>query len=76
MAVFSVKINRDLKEKMNRFRDRVNWAEEVRRFIEERVRELEAEENFREVLSKLERAAWRVPKRFSVEAVREHRDSN
>uniref|UniRef100_A0A7J3Z7W0 CopG family transcriptional regulator n=1 Tax=Ignisphaera aggregans TaxID=334771 RepID=A0A7J3Z7W0_9CREN len=76
MAVFSVKISKDLKEKMNKFKNRVNWAEEVRRFIEERVRELEAEENFREVLSKLERATWSVPKGFSVEAVREDRDSN
>ena len=49
MAVFSVKISRELKEKMERCRDRVNWAEEVRRFIEEKVKGFEAEKNFRRV---------------------------
>jgi len=71
-----LKISRDLEEKMNKFKNRINWAEEVRRFIEERVGELKAEENFRKVLSELERATWSVPKGFSVEAIREDRDSN
>jgi hypothetical protein len=75
MAVFSVKISRELKEKMDRYRDRVNWAEEIRKFIEEKVRELEAEENFKRVLNELEKASWSVPKGFSVESVREDRDS-
>jgi hypothetical protein len=44
MAVFSVNISRELKEMMDRYRGRVNWAEEIRKFIEEKVRELKAEE--------------------------------
>jgi len=36
--VFSVKIRREVKERMDKFKDRVNWAEEVRRFIEETLR--------------------------------------
>uniref|UniRef100_A0A7J2TAC6 CopG family transcriptional regulator n=1 Tax=Ignisphaera aggregans TaxID=334771 RepID=A0A7J2TAC6_9CREN len=60
---------------MDGFRDRIDWAEEVRRFTGEKVRELEAEENFRKVLSKLEKANWGVPKGFSAEVVREDRDS-
>jgi len=31
-----VKIRKEVKERMDKFKDRVNWAEEVRRFIEER----------------------------------------
>lgn len=75
VSVFSIKIRRDLKEKMERYRDKVNWAEEVRRFIEEKIRMLEAEENFRAILSELERVSWSVPKGFSAESVREDRDS-
>jgi chaperonin cofactor prefoldin len=72
VSVFSVKIRRELKEKMEKYRDRVNWAEEVRRFIEARIRELEAEENYKRIL----RAHWSVPRSFSARSVREDRDSN
>ena len=75
MSVFSVKLRREVREKMVKYRDRVNWAEEVRRFIENKLRELEAEENFEIILSELRRASWSVPKGFSVESVREDRDS-
>jgi aspartate/tyrosine/aromatic aminotransferase len=75
VSVFSVKLRREVKEKMEKYRDRVNWAEEVRRFIENKLRELEAEENFEIILSELRRASWSVPKGFSVESVREDRDS-
>jgi len=75
VSVFSIRIRRDLKEKMERYRDKVNWAEEVRRFIEEKIRVLEAEENFRVILDELERVSWSVPKGFSAESVREDRDS-
>jgi hypothetical protein len=75
MPVFSVKISRELKEKMEKYRGRVNWAEEIRKTIEERIRELEAEENFERVLRELEKAEWGVPKGFSVMSVREDRDS-
>lgn len=36
---------------------------------------LEAEENFKEILSELEKASWKIPRGFSVESVREDRDS-
>ena len=41
---------------MERYRDRVNWAEELRRFVENRLRELEAEENIERVVRELEDA--------------------
>ena len=57
MAVFSVNISRELKEMMDRYRGRVNWAEEIRKFIEEKVRELKAEENFKRILNELKKAS-------------------
>jgi len=70
-----VRVRRELKENMEKYRERVEWPEEVRRFIERRVRELEAEENFERVLEELKRASWSVPKGFSARSVREDRDS-
>lgn len=61
--------------KMIRYKDRVNWAREIREFIEGRIRQFEAEENFKEVLGELKGASWSVPKGFSAMSVREDRDS-
>ncbi|MCD6508966.1 MAG: CopG family transcriptional regulator [Thermoprotei archaeon] len=74
-TVVSFKVKREIKELMDKYRDKVNWAEELRRFVEERLKELEAKENFREVLERLERADWSVPEGFSTNSVREDRDS-
>ncbi|WP_228546748.1 CopG family transcriptional regulator [Hyperthermus butylicus] len=45
----SFRIPRELKERMDRLRGKVNWSEEVRRFLEERVREYEQLEAIREL---------------------------
>ncbi|ADN50965.1 hypothetical protein [Vulcanisaeta distributa] len=63
-SVVSFKVRREIKEKMERFRDRINWAEELRRFVEERIRELEAKENIRHVIKELEKILISVPKGF------------
>jgi hypothetical protein len=75
MSIFSVRVRRELKEKMEGYGDRVDWPEEVRRFIELRIRGLEAEENFERVLEELKRVNWSAPRGFSVKCVREDRDS-
>jgi len=76
MSVVSVKVRREVKEKMKRYADRVNWAQEIREAIEEKLKQLEAEENFKAVLQKLEKAQWSMPRGFSAASVREDRDSN
>ncbi|HIQ12992.1 MAG TPA: CopG family transcriptional regulator [Thermoprotei archaeon] len=76
MSVVSFKVRREIKELMDKYRDRINWSEELRRFVEEKVRELEAEENFKTVMEILSNAGWRVPKGFSASSVREDRDSS
>jgi len=72
----SFKISRELKRKMDMYRDRINWAEELRKFIEEKIRELEAEENLREVVEELRKASWSSPRGFAASLVREDRDSS
>ncbi len=75
-SVISFKVKREVKEKMKKFKDRVNWADELRKFVEERIRELEAEENIKHVVEELEKIPISVPRGFSVNSVREDRDSN
>ncbi|ADY00260.1 transcriptional regulator, CopG family [Vulcanisaeta moutnovskia 768-28] len=75
-SVVSFKVRKEVKEKMERYRDRVNWAEELGRFVEERIRELEAEENIKRVVEELEKIPISAPKGFSANSVREDRDSN
>jgi len=76
MSVFSTRIGRKLKEKMEKYSGRVDWVEEIEKIIVEKIREFEAEENFKKILRELEKAKWSVPKGFSVKSVREDRDDD
>jgi uncharacterized protein YhaN len=75
MSVVSVKVRGEVREKMKKYANKVNWAQEIREAIEERLKQLEAEENFKVVLQELENAKWSMPKGFSAASVREDRDS-
>ena len=52
-STFTVRVPEKLKEKMRRYP--VEWGEEVRRFIEARVRQLELAETIRSVGKRAER---------------------
>jgi len=60
---------------MEKFKDKVKWAEELRKFVEERTRMLEASENIEKVVKDLEKIPIEVPRGFSAASVREDRDS-
>jgi len=46
--VFSIRIRKELREKMRRYSD-IDWRKEIEEFIERRIREMEFEETIREV---------------------------
>ena len=74
-VVISVRVPRRLKEEMDKLRGYVNWSEEIRRFLEERVRELRR----RRVLEEARRVIERIPeapKGTAAGYVREDRDSH
>lgn len=75
-AVVSFKVSKRLKELMDKYKDRVNWPERLRKFVEETVSRLEAEENYKLIIERLEKASWTMPRGFSSRSVREDRDSN
>ena len=72
--VVAVKVPNELKEGMNRLKDKVRWPDELRRFIEKRIREEEARNNLRKVIE-LVRSTKEVPKGVTSQSVREDRDS-
>ena len=69
--VISIRIPRELREKMRRYK--IDWAGEIRRFIEERVRSLELLEALGEVG---ERAQSRRTRVDSAVLIREERDKH
>jgi len=70
----SFRVPKDLKRKMDELRGVLNWSEELRRFVENRIREYEqisAIEKFEEVVKSVPAS----PKGTAVSYVREDRDS-
>jgi len=70
-AKFTVRIPRELEERMNRF-SHVNWSDITRRALEERVREEEAKQALR-VMDEISRKAR--PGKPLAEVIREFRNS-
>ncbi|MGC9010374.1 MAG: CopG family transcriptional regulator [Sulfolobales archaeon] len=74
-VVVSIRVPKNIKEKMDLLKKYVNWSEEIRRFIERRIEELYKRyvlEETRKVIEQLPE----VPKGTVSRYVREDRDSN
>ncbi len=69
--VVSVRVPRELKEKMKRYR--IDWSEEIRRFIEERIRLLELLEVLDEVEGRARKRRVRVDSTMLIRELREER---
>jgi len=75
VSVVSVRVPRELKKRMDALKPYVNWSEEIRRFIEERVRELERLRVIEEV-EEIIKTLPEVPRGTASSYVREDRDSD
>jgi len=73
--IISVRIPKELKRKLDLFRDRVKWSKEIRAFLEKRVEEL-LRENAVESANKIIEKLPQIPKGTAVKYVREDRDSH
>ena len=73
-ATVSFKVRKDIKEKMEKYKNIVNWSEELRKFVENKIKEIEAREKFEMIIETLEKVSWSVEEGFSVKSVREDRD--
>lgn len=71
----SVKVPRWLKEKMKQYEDVVNWPEEIRRSIINKLEELERERAVEEAIELLENVRP-APRGTAATLVKEDRDSH
>jgi len=71
----SFRVPRELKRKMDELRGVINWSEELRRFVERRVREYEQLRAIEE-LERLIRRVPAAPRGAAARYVREDRDSH
>ncbi|MCC6046126.1 MAG: CopG family transcriptional regulator [Ignisphaera sp.] len=60
MSAVCIRVSKELKEKMDRRREIVNWSEEIMGFIERRVEDLEQEKAINE-LKEFIRELTKVP---------------
>ncbi len=74
-TVLSIRIPRELKEKMKTLGKDVNWSSEIRRFIEARIRELERRKVLEEAHTIIEKLP-KTPRGTAQKYVREDRDSH
>ena len=75
MSVVSVRVPKELKKKMDLLKPNINWSEEIRKFIEEKIREwgrLKVIEEVEDLIKTLPE----VPRGTITSYVREDRDSN
>lgn len=70
----SFRVPEELKRRMDKLRKYVNWSEELRKFLERRVREYEQERAIEE-LEEIIRKIPTSPRGTATKYVREDRDS-
>ena len=71
----SFRIPRKLKEKMDALRGEVNWSDEVRRFVEAKIAELE-KKRLLEKIDRLVEGLPELPQGTVVKLLREERDGH
>ena len=75
MSVVSVKVSPWVREKMKVYSDSVQWPEEIRQFLQQRVEELERERALNEAIE-LRESLPQVSKGTARSFMREDRDSH
>ncbi|MEM0320368.1 MAG: hypothetical protein QXS67_03035 [Candidatus Nezhaarchaeales archaeon] len=71
MPVITIRVSDELKKKMREVK--LNWSEEIREFIKQRINELEREKSIKEAMEILKDKKG-VERGFSALSVREDRD--
>ena len=74
MAIITVRVPDELKLKMKQLN--INWSEEIREFIRQRIDEEERRRKLKEALEILRQSKSSVERGFSAKVVREDRDSH
>ena len=74
-VIISFRIPKELKKRMDSLRGYINWSEELRKFIERRIKEYEQQKAIEEIEEIIESIPV-SPKGTAAKYVREDRDSH
>lgn len=75
MSVYSIRIPPEIKKEMDRLKDEINWSEEIRKFIKNRIEEHKKRKVLEEVVSYIQTLP-EAKKGTAQKLVREDRDSH
>jgi len=75
-TVVSFRVSRELKEKMEQYKTQVNWGEELRNYVEKRIKQLEKEKLLEEINKFLEARVTPQPPGTAEKLVREDREGH
>lgn len=73
--IVAVKVPKHIKDAMRRLKGKIKWSEEIRAFIEDKVREARSEENMKNIMEML-RETKEAPRGSATKSIREDRDGN
>ena len=73
--IFSVRIPPEMKRKMDKLKNEINWSKEIREFIEKKIKEYEKKKTVNEVI-KFISTLPEAPKGTAQKLLREDRDSH
>jgi metal-responsive CopG/Arc/MetJ family transcriptional regulator len=75
MKVISIRIPPEIKNEMDRLRGEINWSEEIREFIKNKIEEHKKRKTLQEVVEYIQTLP-EAPKGTAQKLVRESRDSH
>ncbi|HKW05911.1 MAG TPA: hypothetical protein VJN71_11470 [Nitrososphaerales archaeon] len=75
MSVVSIKVPEEVKRDMEKRKQRINWSEEIRKFISSKIEEDRRRENIARA-DKILQSTRKLQKGTSSKLVREDRDSH
>lgn len=73
MSVYSIRIPPEIKKEMDKLKDEINWSEEIRKFIKNKIEERKKRKVLQEVVSYVQTLP-KAPKGTAQKLVREDRD--
>ncbi len=73
-VTISIRVPKELKKKMDELRSTINWSEEIRRYLERRIKEYEQLKAIEE-LEKIVESLPSCPRGTAAKYVRDDRDS-
>ena len=74
-TTMSFKLPEELKERMKKYKDQVEWSKELREYVKRKIKEIESKNRLKEVHNILEKTSS-VPEGTARKTVREDRDSH